>query len=150
MAAASSLDAHLGYWLRLVSNHVTHRFARSLAAEGVTNAEWVVLRDLYASGAVPPSAVADRLGLTRGAISKLVERLRAKRLVVRTAAGQDRRFQTIALTGAGAVRGPVLAAIADRNDAEMFGDLTAGERESLAAVLRAIAERHGIRTAPID
>ena len=43
----SSLESHLGYWLRYVSNHVSHAFSLKLAARGVTVAEWVVLRELY-------------------------------------------------------------------------------------------------------
>ena len=43
----SPLESHLGYWLRYVSNHVSHAFALKVAARGVTVAEWVVLRELY-------------------------------------------------------------------------------------------------------
>ncbi len=32
----SELTEHLGYWLRLVSNHVSHTFAARLAAKDVT------------------------------------------------------------------------------------------------------------------
>ena len=70
----SSLESHLGYWIRYVSNHVSHAFALKLAAVGVTVAEWVVLRELYDFESAP-SALADRLGMTRGAISKLADRL---------------------------------------------------------------------------
>ena len=51
---ASDLTAHLGFWLRIVSNHVSHAFAGKLAAKGVTAAEWVMMRALY--GKDPPSA----------------------------------------------------------------------------------------------
>ena len=71
--AASELTAHLGYWLRFVSNHVSLAFARKLESRGVTVAEWVVLRELYESAPVAPSEVAERLGLTRGAITKLAD-----------------------------------------------------------------------------
>ena len=87
----SPLESHLGYWLRYVSNHVSHAFALKVAARGVTVAEWVVLRELY-DGESAPSAVADRLGMTRGAISKLADRLIAKGLIARRASAGDRRF----------------------------------------------------------
>ena len=63
----SSLELHLGYWLRYVSNHVSHAFALKLAAAEVTAAEWVVLRELYDFSESAPSALAERLGMTRGA-----------------------------------------------------------------------------------
>ena len=96
----SSLESHLGYWLRYVSNHVSHAFSLKLAARGVTVAEWVVLRELY-EGETAPSALADRLGMTRGAISKLADRLIVKALIVRRATAGDRRFQSLALTRQG-------------------------------------------------
>ena len=87
----SPLTAHLGYWLRFVSNHVSHAFRRKVEDHGVTVAEWVVLRELLRTGDANPSQIADGLGMTRGAISKLVERLVAKKLVRRAAAAGERR-----------------------------------------------------------
>ena len=43
----SDLAAHTGYWLRMVSNAVSQDFARKLADQGVTVAEWAVMRVLY-------------------------------------------------------------------------------------------------------
>ena len=57
-----------------MSNHVSHAFAIKLAGVGVTVAEWVVLRELYDAESAP-SALAEQLGMTRGAISKLADRL---------------------------------------------------------------------------
>ena len=54
-STVSHLEAHLGYWLRFVSNHVSHAFSRKLFARDVTVAEWVVLRELYERDAVAPS-----------------------------------------------------------------------------------------------
>ena len=80
----AALTDHLGYWLRLVSNHVSHAFARGIEGQGVTVAEWVVLRQLYDVDALAPSRLAERMGMTRGAISKLADRLIAKALIART------------------------------------------------------------------
>lgn len=146
----ATLDAHLGYWLRYVSNQVSHAFSLKLAGRGVTVAEWVALRELFDHDALAPSALADRLGMTRGAISKLADRLAGKSLLVRAAAGGDRRFQALALTAAGRALVPELAALADRNDAEFFGHLTPGEREAIAATMKAIVARLGLRAIPVD
>jgi DNA-binding MarR family transcriptional regulator len=137
----SSLETHVGFWLRFVSNHVSHAFKLKVEAHGVTVAEWVVLRALFDTDDVNPSEIAQRLGMTRGAISKLVDRLVAKRLVKCTADSSDRRFQSLILTPAGRKLVPVLAALADQNDAEFFGKFT---DEQTIGVDRA-AERHRSR-----
>ena len=149
LAHPSPLDAHLGYWLRFVSNQVSHAFSQKLAARGVTVAEWVVLRELFDHEAVVPSALAEKLGMTRGAISKLADRLAAKRLAAQAVNPDDRRFQTLALTEAGRALLPELAALADRNDQEFFGHLAPAERAAIEAAMQDIVRRHGLRGVPI-
>src|ERR687892_599759 len=93
-----SLQSHTGFWLRFVSNHVSHSFARKLTNTGVTVAEWVILRELFDAGETSPSRLATSSGLTRGAVSKLIDRLLTKGLVSRAEANNDRRFQDVNLT----------------------------------------------------
>jgi len=147
---ASDLTAHLGYWLRYVSNHVSQAFARRVAAHGVTVAEWVLMRQLLNEGALAPSLLAQRMGMTRGAVSKLADRLIAKSLLVRTADPQDGRAQTLALTRAGRSMVPKLAALADANDAEFFDHLVPKDRAALLRALQEIVARHGLKTLPIE
>lgn len=147
----SQLTAHIGFWMRLVSNNVSYCFARKLESSGVTVAEWVILRELYdAKDASSPSVVAELTGLTRGAISKLIDRLLKKGLVSRSEASGDRRYQDIRLTKAGFSLVPKLAKLADENDEAFFGVLTKSEREALTAFLKKMAEKHGITKVPID
>lgn len=149
-AGVSPLEAHLGYWLRFVSNHVSHAFKLKVERQGVTVAEWVVLRALLDDDGIKPSALAEAIGLTRGAISKLLERLAAKGLVVVRDDTEDRRAQRVTLSAAGRRLVPKLAALADDNDAETFGHLTAEQRATLLALLRSVVERLGLSRSPID
>lgn len=144
------LEAHVGYWLRFVSNHVSHAFGRKLEAEGVTVAEWVVLRELLRLGEVVPSNLAESLGMTRGAVSKLLDRLAAKELVARVSEERDRRYQRVELTAAGRSLVPRLARTADENDAEFFGHLDEAKRNELIELLREIVRRQGLKAVPTD
>jgi DNA-binding MarR family transcriptional regulator len=83
----------------------------------VTVAEWVFLRSLHDVDRIAPSLLAERMGMTRGAISKLADRLLGKALVERAASPDDGRAQVLALTPAGRALVPGLAEIADANDA---------------------------------
>jgi DNA-binding MarR family transcriptional regulator len=146
----SELVDHVGYWLRLVSNHVSQAFRAAVEELGVTVAEWVVLRELLRLGPTNPSLLAASLQLSRGAVSKLVERLVAKRLIRRREDPHDQRFQVLELTAAGRRLVPHLAARADANDAAFFGHLTAGERSALLETLQSIVKRGGLSGTPID
>lgn len=146
----SDLTDHIGYWMRMVSNAVSHAFARKVADEGVTVAEWAFMRALFNEDGMAPTALADRMGMTRGAISKLADRLTAKGLVLRNESGTDKRSQSLSLAPAGREKVPRLARLADLNDAEYFGVLTREERDALDRILKALVERRGLAETPVD
>ncbi len=146
----STLEGHAGYWLRFVSNHVSHAFTRKVESQGVTVAEWVLLRELFDVRTVNPSQLADKLGMTRGAVSKLVERLCQKELAVRSYSEGDRRYQTITLTAAGRKLVPTLAQLADQNDREFFGHLNPEQKTWLVNLLRDIVRQHEWKDLPVN
>lgn len=147
----SELRSHLGYHLRLVSNAVSQSFAKKLAAKDVTVAEWVILREMFAQKEIiSPSVVAESTGLTRGAVSKLIDRLLQKGLIARAESTEDRRFQEIQLTPNAKKLVPKLASIADGNDEDFFSVLSESERKSLMNTLCKLAEHHSLSTHPIE
>lgn len=146
----SDLKAHVGFWLRFVSNHVSHAFARKLHAKGVTVAEWVVLREMFDEEETSPGMIAERIGMTRGGVSKLVDRLVGKGFITRADRTDDRRFQSIALTAEGRYLIPQLAALADQNDEEFFGALSVSERAALMASMKKLVQAHGLQTLPTE
>ncbi len=146
----SKLTDHTGYWMRMVSNAVSQEFARKVAGKDVTVAEWSFMRALYDSEPMPPSILAEKMGMTKGAISKLAERLLAKGLVARKESKEDKRAHSLSLTSEGRDKIPVLAALADENDAEFFSTLTTEEHETLNRILKLLAERRGLNATPVD
>lgn len=148
---ASHLKSHIGYRLRVVSNAVSHSFARKLAASEVTVAEWVILREMYSSeDTTSPSVVADITGLTRGAVSKLIDRLLRKGLVTRVSSSNDRRYQEIKLTASALKLVPKLAGIADENDDSFFSVLSENEKKTFMNTLVKLAELHKLNVNPIE
>lgn len=148
--AVSGLEAHLGFWLRFVSNHVSRGFAARLAGQGVTVAEWVMLRTLYGQDGMAPSRVAEEMGMTRGAISKLTDRLLAKGLIRRQGNPEDKRGWILALAPPGAALVPELAALADENDEAFFHHLTVQEQAMLRTLLQRLVTACGMREVPVD
>ena len=87
---------------------------------------------------------------TRGAVSKLIERLLQKSFVTRSEASDDRRFQDVRLTTSALNLVPKLAKLADENDEAFFHALSKAEREALTEVLKKLAARHGITKSPTE
>jgi len=146
----SNLKKHVGFWLRFVSNHVSHAFARRLATSGVTVAEWVVMREMFDEEETSPGVLAERIGMTRGGVSKLVDRLVHKKFITRRDRSDDRRFQSIALTPAARRLIPRLAALADQNDQEFFHPLSAGERAALITTMKKLVQAHSLQALPTE
>ncbi len=145
----STLEIHLGYWLRLVSNHVSGSFARALQEQHLSVAEWVALNQIERGTDVTPAGLADAMGMTRGAISKVLDKLEAKQWIARTPSQEDNRVQLLAPTRPGRRVLPELAAIADNNDAHFFGVLDADEQTVLRKLLRKLADVHRINKVPV-
>ena len=146
----SDLKKHAGFWLRFVSNNVSQAFARKLLTSGVTVAEWVVMREMFDDEETSPGVLAERIGMTRGGVSKLVDRLVSRKLIARRERSNDRRFQSIALTTAGRRLVPQLAALADQNDEEFFHPLSTEERAALIALMKKLVQAHSLQTLPTE
>ena len=144
------LEKHFGYLLRRVSNAVSRSFARALQQKQTSVAEWVLLRELNERGQTSPGELAARLGLTRGAVSKIVDKLDMKGWIQSEAKEGDSRFRLLSLTRVGRRSLPVLAEIADQNDAGYFDFLTRGEKNALRKLLIKLAEHNQIRDVPTE
>ena len=113
-------------------------------------AEWVILREMFEQQETTPSHIATLTGLTRGAVSKLIDRLLEKKLVLREISQTDRRYQSIRLTSKAVQLVPQLAKLADRNDHEFFSGLSTAEQKELTRLLQKVAESNTLNTVPIS
>ncbi|GAA0741529.1 MarR family winged helix-turn-helix transcriptional regulator [Ideonella azotifigens] len=148
-ASPSPLAAHLGFWLRFVSNHVSTRFQQLLEAKGVSVTEWVALRTLWSRSETRHAELIRSLGMTKGAASKVVSRLEEKGLAERQLVGGSAREQSLVLTRAGKALVPQLAALADANDEHFFGHLSPKDRLDLMAAMQALVQQHQLKDIPV-
>lgn len=148
-SAASPLDAHLGFWLRFVSNHVSARFSQLVEGEGSSVTEWVALRTLFDNPQTTHAELIQALGMTKGAASKVVTRLEEKGLARREHAEGSAREQVLRLTPQGRALVPRLAALADQNEEHFFGHMSAGERRALVAAFQALVAHHHLIEVPV-
>lgn len=147
---SEGLESHLGFWMRFVSNHVSAEFKRRVEENGVSVSEWVALRQMFDDPSATAATLQETLGMTKGAISKILTRLEQKNLLQRVYQSQDKRAQHLSLTPAGKRLVPRLTRIADDNDAHFFGHLAATERAALAQLLKDIVHRHHLKSVPVE
>jgi DNA-binding MarR family transcriptional regulator len=144
------LDRHLGYWLRLVSNRVSGAFTRALELRHLSAAEWVALNLIERGPDTSPAILADAMGMTRGAVTKVLDKLETKDWISRTTSPADGRVQLISPTRTGSRMLPGLTKSADDNDAHFFDALDADEKATLQKLLRKLAAVHELKSTPVD
>ena len=138
----SPLEEHLGYWLRCLSNFVSHSFAERLEKQGVSVAQWVVLRTLYDCSGATLNEAAERVGVDKSTLSRMVERLVQRNLVDRSE-GQDRRSLGLTLTAAGKKMVLQSAKLADENDEAFFHSLSSRQREEFLSTIKQLLTANG-------
>jgi len=136
--------------MRLVSNQVSGEFARALNDHGISVAEWVALNRIEGAQGLTSSVLSAQMGMTRGAVSKVLEKLESKSLLARSRSPDDNRMQFLSLRHDAGRLLPVLRRIANSNDARFFSPLDESERASLLLILRKLAEIHEIRSVPVE
>jgi DNA-binding MarR family transcriptional regulator len=146
----ANLEGHLGYWLRLVSNQVSAAFAHALQERGLSVAEWVALNQIDVAPGLSCAALAGAMGMTPGAISKVLDKLQDKAWTARAISEGDNRVQVLSLTRRGRRLLPELTRIADANDRHFFGVLSSGEQATLRTLMRKMADAHHLSTVPVE
>lgn len=114
---------------------------RLMQRTGLSVPQILVLQALESGGEpIGTGALAERLSLTQGTVSSILERLEKKGLIRRERAGSDRRRVQITLTDAG------LATLADAPETlhedflRRFGELADWEQTQIVASLQRVAE----------
>ena len=122
-----SLNESMGYWVNLLANTMREGFERTLAPYRVTAQQWAVLVSLCNKDAETPTQLARILGLDGSAITRLLDRLEAKGLLVRRPGVSDRRSIKLELTASGRTLTPKLIPLSKEGNRRFMKGLS--ERE---------------------
>ncbi|MCG6115410.1 MAG: MarR family winged helix-turn-helix transcriptional regulator [Mesorhizobium sp.] len=92
------LHQRLGYKVSRLSRIMQSRLERLIAEQGLTRLMWCVLTGIGDEGVSTPSELADYIGITRPATSRLLREMEAKGMVLRHGSDADGRGKTVSLT----------------------------------------------------
>ena len=133
---SSDANSQIAFYVRALANSVSTALGKRLSSKKVTVAEWTMLWVLEGEQPIAPSLLALRMGMSRGAISKLAERLIQKSLVVRKVHKEDGYDQALELAPKGKRLFPALYALAQETEAEFFDRLSFADRGHLDRIVR--------------
>lgn len=117
-------------------NAVSEINRRDIAAEGLTVGEFAVLEVLYHKGPLLLGEVREKVLVSSGGITYLVDRLVGKGLVERRTCDTDRRASYAALTEAGEARIEAIFPDHARMLTSAFGGLDPDEKAEAITLLR--------------
>lgn len=126
----------LSRWVKLADARFTKSFAYLLNDWGIIASELAALRELYRPGRRSPVELGLAIGMSKGGVSKLIDRLVLKGLVTKVVAQYDRRFRAVELTWYGKDVVEILAPAQQSANREFFRLLGAGGRRQLMQSLR--------------
>ena len=133
-----------GHWLFRLSKAMTDHFQRLLNPYGLIPGEWNILSSLYHRRARSPGEISAYIGKTPAAVTKLLDSLERKGLVVRRP-GPNRRSLEVHLTQAGRAITPKIAALSRATNEHFLAILDREQRLLFQAALRKILESQGVR-----
>lgn len=95
------LHQRLGYRLSRLSKLMQTRLEAGLAEHGLTRLKWCILSGVGLEGIATPSELADHIGITRPAASRLLMQMRKNDLIGQSLDDVDGRSRQIELTPLG-------------------------------------------------
>lgn len=119
-------------------------YGRQVAALGISNAEWEVLKTLVVSGTpyrLGPGELAKRLGLTPAAMTHRIDRMAGEGLVTRDRDENNRVRVIVELTDEGRSKWLEAMQMASSFEEDLLQDLGAEERVVLGEMLTRLLRR---------
>jgi DNA-binding MarR family transcriptional regulator len=138
-------ERHLNAWRAVVTSHaaVTDRVQKAFAAADLPPLSWFEL--MFAVGRSPSgrprmSELAEWLTLSRGGITKLVDRLQDAGYLERVSCAEDRRSLQAELTPAGKRMVEEMRAVYSAEVERYLGSLSADDAALLASLLERVTQ----------
>jgi DNA-binding MarR family transcriptional regulator len=130
------LHDHLGYLIRRLQVWVFQDFIRTLAPIDISPAQYSVLVVIAANPGLSQSDLADRLGIERARLVRLLDRLERRGLTRRLPSRTDRRSHALRLTPTGQRTLKRAKALAARHEGRLIDELGVQRHNSIKDLLR--------------
>jgi DNA-binding MarR family transcriptional regulator len=133
------------FLLAQLGAYAASKFAERLGALDLSPPHAGILRAVSASGGISQQALADHLRILPSRLVILIDQLEERGMLERRADPADRRSYALHLTGQGSETLKSIGRLARDHQEALLVTLTTDERETLASLLRRVAEQQGLR-----
>jgi DNA-binding MarR family transcriptional regulator len=144
MGSDFQLENSLTFWVSRLAGLMQESFNRDLDVLDVTWAQWLVMNLLAQESANTPAVIAQKIGVDRSAITRLVDRLEKKGMVLRRPATNDRRSVEVMLTDSGARLVSHLNDTAEQHHQRMVSSLSDEDQLSFRLLINRVLKSQGV------
>lgn len=141
-AAARFVDGYLAALLAQASHLISSEFHAVVRSQGLSVSEWRVLASLAGGKPMSIGQLAQVAVLKQPTVTRMLDRMEAKRQVERLAHDGDRRVTLVRITAAGNKIVSRLIALARGHETRVLEPFGLQRAEDLKATLRRIIELH--------
>ena len=136
------VDHYLAALLAQASHLISSEFHAVVRAHGLSVSEWRVLASLAGGEPIPIGQLAEVAVLKQPTVTRLLDRMEAKRQVERLAHDGDRRVTLVRITPTGNRMVERLIALAREHEQRVLAPFGLPRAEDLKTTLRQIIELH--------
>ena len=133
------LDSHLGYFVRRLQVWIFQDFVRALASFEIRPAQYSVLVVIEANSGLSQADLAERLGIERARLVRLLDGLEKRSLIRRRPSPLDRRSHALVLTREGRKSLKRMKMLAAEHESNLARRLGPEKHEAVLAALRKFA-----------
>ena len=143
--AASTLAFHHmpGHYIRRLQQVAVGLFARRVDGVDITPVQFAALAALERRRSCDQATLGALIGYDRATIGGVIDRLEAKRWIVREPGRRDRRMKLVSLTSAGAATLRRVTRDVERVQAELMAPLTPAQRRQFERLCQKLLAAHG-------
>ncbi|WP_299453903.1 MarR family winged helix-turn-helix transcriptional regulator [uncultured Microscilla sp.] len=135
-----NLDDSLGYLVNHTARAMSHQLNQNFLQAGfnVTGEQWIVLLQILNDDGLNQQEIACKVGKDKASITRLVDGLEKRNLVVRISDKNDRRNKLIYLTNEGKQVKAELSKIAEKTLTDLQQNIDHADLENCKNVLRQV------------
>ena len=133
-----TFEENLSFLILKLNSEIQQLLSHRLSEFDVTPSQYLIIYLIHSQLAMTPADLSRLIGIDAGAITRLLDRLEAKGLIVRKWGVPDRRSVTIELTDQAKELAPVLRKIAEINEEKFTEGLSPQEKEQLKVKIKRI------------
>lgn len=151
-ACLYDIDQAIGYVVGHAAARIKMALRRVFAAAGhdVTPDQWVVLYRLHETDGLTQVGLGERTVKDKTTVTRILDRLESRKLLIRRRDPDDRRSQRLHLTPEGEATVRRLVPLVRAFAAEAYADLTEDDKDSLRRLLMRIEVRLDAMLEPKD